>query len=121
MNPQMKRKGTATKTGGKVAQKSLVRRWLVNGGKSGASFGFEKNRTAVGHTNMYRAAISGTKTSSRDRNGFGVIPSFFISQAQKSCNARTWQPQPQTKRPKTRVARIARVKKMNPALMNPFW
>jgi hypothetical protein len=24
-------------------------------------------------------------------------------------------------RPKIKVARIARVKKMNPALMNPFW
>ena len=31
-----------------------------------------------------------------------------------------WQPQPQMYRPKIKVARIARVKKMNPALMNPF-
>ena len=31
-----------------------------------------------------------------------------------------WQPQPQMYRPKIKVARIASVKKMNPALMNPF-
>src|SRR5262245_49280497 len=120
MNPQMNRKGTATATGGKVAQNSLVTRWLVNGGTSGACGGFVKSRSAVGQTNMYRAASSGTNTSGRDRNGFGVTPSFFISQAQKSWRARTWQPQPQTKRAKMGVARTARVKKMNPALMNPF-
>src|SRR5689334_12884379 len=120
MNPQMSRNGTATATEGKVAQNSLVTRWLVNGGTSGASLGFVKKRSAVGQTNMYRAASSGTKTSSRDRNGLGVTPISFISQAQKSWRARTWQPQPQTKRPKTSVARMASVKKMNPALTNPF-
>ena len=52
MNPQTNRKGMATATGGKVAQKSLVTRWLVNGGISGASGGFVKNRSAVGQTNM---------------------------------------------------------------------
>src|SRR5688572_18075685 len=107
MNPQMNRNGMATATGGKVAQNSVVTRWLVKGGTSGACGGFVKKRTAVGHTNMYRAASRGMNTSSRDRNGFGVTPIFFMSHAQKSCRARTWQPQPQTKRPKTSVARMA--------------
>src|SRR5690348_6193746 len=34
MKPQMKRKGTATASGGKVAQKSLVTRWFVSAGTS---------------------------------------------------------------------------------------
>ena len=32
-----------------------------------------------------------------------------------------WQPQPQTKRPKISVARIAREKKIKPALIAPRW
>ena len=51
-NPQMKRKGMATATEGKVSQKLLVTRWLVNFGKSGPVAGFEKKRYAVGQTNM---------------------------------------------------------------------
>ena len=38
--------GTATATGGKVAQKSVVIRWLVNCGISGSFGGFAKNATA---------------------------------------------------------------------------
>src|SRR5439155_1841685 len=120
MKPQMKRKGIATAMEGKVCQKLVVTRWLVNLGMSGPCSGFQNNRYAVGQTNMYSAPMSGTYTNNRDRNGFGVRPIFFNSHPQKSCRARMWQPQPQTKRPKINVAKIARAKKMNPALTNPF-
>jgi hypothetical protein len=52
MKPQMKRNGMATATGGNVAQKSLVTRWLVNCGMSGSVGGFVKYRTTVGQTNI---------------------------------------------------------------------
>ena len=48
----MKRKGMATAADGKVSQKLLVTRWLVNFGKSGSDAGFEKKRYAVGQTNI---------------------------------------------------------------------
>src|SRR5205807_5934577 len=119
MKPQTKRNGMATATEGKVSQKLVVTRWLVNLGISGPWSGFAKNRYAVGQTNIYKAPISGTYTSSLERNGLGVRPIFFSIHPQKSCSARMSQPQPQTKRPKINVAKIARAKKINPALTTP--
>src|SRR5207249_11756501 len=89
MKPQTKRNGMATDTDGNVSPKLVVTRWLVNLGISGPWSGFTKNRYAVGQTNMYKAPISGTYTSSLERNGLGVRPIFFSIHPQKSCRARS--------------------------------
>src|SRR5947208_17107147 len=104
MKPHTKRKGIATATEGKVCQKLLVTRWIVNFGISGAFSGLWKNRYAVGQTNMYSAAISGTYTNRRDRNAFGWRPILFKNQPKGCWRAAMGKPQLQAKQPKVGVA-----------------
>ena len=56
-------------------------------------------------------AMLGTKSSARERSGFGLMPTFKSIQRQRSCSATMWQAQPQKKRPKIAVSTVAARKK----------